>query len=92
VGGNMDIKSIRSVDELIEKMGLTSEELEKHRELIKECLKREESIRKSGKETRHNLQRLSEAVSFVVKKMDETSQILGEFELKLIPEKEFHRV
>jgi hypothetical protein len=87
----MNMGRIESVEEFLRKKNLSPEELETHRELISECLKREACIRKSGEETRNNLERLSETFSLILKKLEESGQILGEIELRSIPERDFYK-
>jgi len=85
------MERIKSVEEFLKEKNLSPEEMEIHKELIRECLEREACIRKSGEETRNNLERLSEMLSLILKKLEESREILGEIELRSIPERDFYK-
>ena len=87
----MKIEKIKSVEELLKELNLSTEELEMHKELIEESKEREQIIIESCEEAKNNLQKLSGVFSSVMEKLEESSQLLEGIELMSIPEKEFHK-
>jgi hypothetical protein len=94
----MDMNEIKTVADLLRAKGLTPEEMELHRELIDECLGREQRINEASEQARHQLARLAEGIEMVSKKAvmleKAVQQLVDQLEnvyLRTLPEDTFYR-
>jgi hypothetical protein len=89
---------IKTVEALIKTKRLTPEELERHRDLIEECLQREKQLEECSARTHDHLSHLSGAMRLLVERTsalektirratEETENLF----LRLMPREEFHQ-
>ena len=66
------MKPVKTIDDLIRDKGLSTEELERHRELIEECRAREVQLKEYSRATRESMRRMTEELD----KMSRTAEEL----------------
>jgi hypothetical protein len=65
------VKPVKTIDDLIREKDLSPDEIERHRNLIEECRKRESQIREYSRATQESMRRMTE-------ELDKLSRTAGE--------------
>jgi|WetSurMetagenome_2_1015567.scaffolds.fasta_scaffold1375097_2 hypothetical protein len=92
------MNNIKTVDELIREKSLTQEELELFGDLIEEARAREKKSVELARQTKDNLQRLSEGLGTIAERTIDLSRAMGELldqmetlYIRSIPDEKFYR-
>ena len=92
------MEDIKTVEALIKTKRLAPEELERHRDLVEECLQREKQLEECSARTQDHLVHLSGAMGVLVertvvleKTIRRASEEVENLFLRLMPREEFHQ-
>ena len=67
---------------------LTDEEKKQHKDLINECLKRDENIKKHSDKSKENLLKLTDTLTSIIKDVNEINKEVEKINLTIIPTNE----